>query len=176
MNKGHDKKPQELTLEIVCQMAKETALRDGYHLPTLIADGHSQTVIVQITDMLSTHEARTGQMFMVGYRVANEGLVGILKQVFFISEDWMSTVRAAEDLRQMPSQDPKRKEVLMISGLKLNETEGRVRMYEMIRDSVGTLTDLRAFPDEGETPGVVASPLLDAYLLGHVAGLMGPIN
>ena len=72
-----------------------------------------------------------------------------------------------------PSQDPKRKEVLVISNLSTSEQESRLVIFEMVRDVEGQLAELRDIQLPGENEESHAeTPLLDAFVDGFRMGVI----
>jgi hypothetical protein len=151
-------------------MAKEVTLRDGQHLPTVIADGSAQTAIVQLAELPNTHEGRAQQMYMTGFLLADSRQIGKLKQVFFISEAWMSTPREGELPTVPPSQDPNRKEILVISAMRVPDHDTKMAIFEMLRSQEGQLTDLKEYEPVTSENTDVDSPLLRAFAAGFDEG------
>ena len=116
-------------------------------------------------------------MLAFGWRAAGRALaqsweVGELRQVAFISEEWMST-GAGRPPELRPSQDPARKEVLLISSLTTKDYRNRVVIFEMARDVNDKLTELRDVRSSGEyDEGHAEPPLLDAFVDGCRMGTM----
>ncbi len=78
----------------------------------------------------------------------------------------MSMVMEGKPPNVRPSQDPNRKEVLIVSGLRVEDQLKGLRLYEMRRNFRGKLTDLdEVKPGEGKS-GTVDVPLLDAFVEG----------
>jgi hypothetical protein len=114
-------------------------------------------------------------MLSAGFAFAQSREVGELKQVFFISEAWMSIAELDKPPAVRPSQDPERIEVIMVSNLAVQEAptrvESRMAILEMIRDAEGRLTDLNALGlAEESAEGHVENSLLDAFVVGYLAG------
>jgi len=173
VSKEQDQSPKELSLEKVIHLAKEVTLRDGRHIPTVIADGNIQTAIAQLVELAETHQGRVRQMFITGFALAQSGQVGALKQVFFISEAWMSMVHERKLPDHPPSQDPNRKEILFISNLKVRSWETRMALFEMVRDEQGRLTELKEFQLPTSEAIEAESPLLAAFVDGFDVGMRG---
>ena len=167
MQKERDTEPQPLTLEAVAARAKEDLLRDGKHRPTLIAEGGLRTVVAQVSEFGRTHEQRAKQMFVMGFSLAQSGEVAQLEQAFFISEAWMSERRDGQAPHSPPSQDPNRKEVLLVSRFKPDDEAVDVAVLEMVRDRAGQLTEVREFQEQAEAQPLGQSPLLAAFAAGY---------
>jgi hypothetical protein len=159
-----------MCFEDIVRVAKEMVLRDGYHIPILIVDGSRQPAFLQITDMADTHEARARQMFAAGVRVARDGRMGRLRHVYFVTEAWLSVATDDQPPYLPPSQDPKRAEVLVVSGYARSTRKARMSLFEMIRDQAGELRELRDFKAAQGGEEEVESPLLAAFVRGFIRG------
>lgn len=170
MSKERRQELPPILFESVVELAKETALRDGGHVPTLVIDATHQPVILQIPELASTHEMRVEQMFIAGMALAQHAHVGRLRQIVFVSEGWMSEPQEGQLPEIPPSQDPNRREVLFITGYEPRTGQTRGVILEMIRDQEETLRELREFATPGVGEEQVKSPLVDAFLRGFSAG------
>jgi hypothetical protein len=160
--------PEPVRLEHVVRLARETLLRDGYHAPTLVVDGSRRVLVVQITELASEHTGRVEQMVIAGRVVAREGQGGQLRRVYFVCEGWMSLARDGVMPGMLPSQDPQRKEVLVVTGIDVRTRQTETVLYEMVRDGQG---ELRELVDVDQPAGGSAdSPLLDAFVFGYTGG------
>lgn len=79
----------------------------------------------------------------------------------------MSLAEKGEELKQRPSQDPKRKEVLLVSQLEVETKQTHMNILEMKRDKKGELRSLETLPQLTEKTDV-QSPLLNAFALGFL--------
>lgn len=165
MSPERNRSPQVNFDEIV-RLAKETILREGKHGTMLFIQGDKNTRITGFGIFPDTHEGRIAMMQAAGRSAALGGEIGRLRQVFMISEGWMSMVMEGKPPNVRPSQDPNRKEVLIVSGLRVEDQLKGLRLYEMRRNFRGKLTDLdEVKPGEGKS-GTVDVPLLDAFVEG----------
>lgn len=171
---GHEQEnsPSRPTLEIVTQLARESLLRDGNHVPTLIAQGSLNFIVAGLEDLDNTHEGRVRQMGFVGFALGQRDEIGTLEQVYFISEAWMSTGKGKMP-DHPPSEDPSRKEVLIIYGLSVKEREAELVLLEMIRDRGGQLIEIKEFPHTDVDNMTVESPLLTTFVAAYEAGMRG---
>jgi hypothetical protein len=169
MNKERPQPPNRLTFEEVVRQAYEVTLEQGSHIPTVIAEGSEQSVVVRITELANTFEGRRQQMFELGFTLARKDLLGILDQVFFICEAWMN-LATNKKAAVPPSQDSKRKEILLISHLDTRKNVDQVAVFEMIRTTDGKLKRLQELEREGMQ---VNSPLLLAFVHGYAVDLLG---
>ena len=81
---------RHITLEEIISNAKEIMLREGKHVPVLIVEGGSSLIAGQIPDMPPTHGERMELMHFLGQVAAKSGRIDQLKQVFMVTEGWMS--------------------------------------------------------------------------------------
>ncbi len=165
-----------LTLDEVTRRASAVALKHQNHQPTLIAEGSKKTIITQVIPLGETAERRRYQLFITGLALARSAEVGVLAQAFFISEAWMSESPDFNWPDLTPAQDPKRKEVLLISQLKVLTHEPAATILEMVRNSEGQLIELKALPSDDEVEQQVESPLLNAFIHGFLEGMIGTIK
>jgi len=156
MNKEREQPPSGLTLEIVAQRVSESTLEHGGHQPTLIIeDAENQLAVLQFVTLPATFAEREQQMF-------------------FVTEGWMSLMTDDQSPEVRPSQDPDRKEVLLISQIDLLNHQQGLAIFEMIRDTSDELQNLNRHTFEGAVGEErMESPLLNAFVLGYHAGLSG---
>jgi hypothetical protein len=161
-----------ISFEQVVATAKEVTLRDGGHVPLVVLEGSRKLVVSQIQDMPESHGERMELMRLIGREVANSGQLGPLLQAFMVSEGWMSSGSKDDESWLRPSQDPDRKEVLIVSGLQIKEMTRQLRLFEMVRDATDHVVELpEMFAPEGRA-GDVEIPLLQAVANGfRAAGL-----
>jgi hypothetical protein len=105
-------------------------------------------------------------MRFLGQAAAKSGRVGQLQQVFMVSEGWMSVASKEEPAKMTPSQDPDRKEVLIISGMQMKAGKKQLRLFEMLRDDEQQVTSLEEFLPEAEKEETVEIPLVEAFIEG----------
>jgi hypothetical protein len=169
MSKEHEREPKPRTLDEVAYRAKELLLRDGQHTPLLLVEGRSGDISIPMTDLSPIYEQRMQQFLTAGYLLAKSGHIGELRQLFFISEAWYST-KGANKLPQLPpSQDPKRKEILMISQLVLHTAQANLLVFEMLRNKRGKLIGIRELHSADDVTEI-NSPLLKAFVFGFELG------
>jgi len=164
MSPEKDQKP--ISLEEVISNAKEILLRNGQHIPTLIVEGSKSLVAGQINDLPETHEERLQLMRFLGHAADSSGRIDQLQQVFLISEGWLSMASENKPLVMKPSQNPKRKEVLIISCIHMKEHKKNMKIFEILRDNNKDVTSLEEFLPDETKQGSVEVPLLDAFVDG----------
>lgn len=169
MNKDREPQSEPRTIEQVAQIARENMLRDGYHVPMVLAEGSRQEVVMQIAEIGKTFAERERQMVQAGFALAQTGVVGILHQVFYVGEGWMSVGERGQEPHYPPSQDPTRKEVLLIMSFNAQTGQSDGRVWEMVRDATGKLVDVVAFEELEKGTGA-ESPLLVAFVAGFALG------
>ena len=130
-----------------------------------------EAVFTHIEQMAADHEERLSQMMLLGLLIAETGRVGVLSQVFFITEAWLSLATNHRPASKRPSQDPHRKEVLIVSQQIVKLRENHLAMSEMKRNATGRLIrleDIDPYPTSSRTIHA-ESPLLDAFTMGFWA-------
>jgi len=156
-----------ISLEEIISNAKEITLRNGNHVPVLVVEVSKNLVVGQIPEMPGTHGERSELMHFLGQAAAKSGRVGSLQQVFMVSEGWMSAASDEKPAGITPSQDPKRKEVLIVSGMQIKEFTKQLKLFEMLRDSDERVVGLEEFlPDEKKDESIEV-PLLEAFVDGY---------
>jgi len=156
-----------ITLEEIISNAKEIMLRDGYHIPVVIIEIDKKLMGAQIPDLPATHGERVQLMRLFGLAAAKSGRIDQLEQVFMVSEGWMSMAGGDDPAEIQPSQDPNRKEVLIISAVQLKEYKKQMKVFEILRDSRDQVVGLEEFlPEEKKKDDLVEVPLLDAFVQG----------
>lgn len=171
MRQEREHGPEDLlTIEEIARLARELTLRDGSHAPTIIAEGYNRRFVGELSVLPGTHMERVHIMGSVGFTLAKSNEVGKLRQVFFICEGWMSILRGDEVPQVPPSQDPQRKEILLISALNVELHQAKIAAFEMVRTDDGVLKDLKDYYQDKSTIVDMQSPLLDAFVDGFRRG------
>jgi hypothetical protein len=162
----------KIRFQEVAQKAQKMTLEQGRHVPMLMIEGDKEVAVCHIAEVADTAEGRAGQMLMIGEMLANSIPFGVLQQIFFITEGWMSVVDDGKIPDTPPSQDPQRLEVLTVSGLDMRTGETRMKVFEMKRDDDGQLRSLNTPAKLSQNETTQAdSPLLTAFVIGFL-GLM----
>ena len=166
-----ERQPDRFTLDEVVELAKEVALEHGGHVPTVIAQGSAGTVVAQLADLPETGHERSRRMHAAGSTLARSGQVGELQQAFFIFEAWISMPEGDRPFEMLPSRDPNRKEVILISSLHLDDEQIDLLLFEMVRDDAEQLVALEPLPHPAQNnEGNIDSPLLNAFVDGFRVG------
>lgn len=157
----------QITFEEVISNAKEIMRRNGNHVPTLVIEGSYKLVVSQIQDMPATHGERVELLRFLGQIAAKSGSVRQLQQVFMVTEGWMSTANDTTPAMMRPSNDPNRKEGLIISCVQVRERKKFIRAFEVLRDENQMVVDLEECISGENTGGKsVDLPLLEAFVSG----------
>ena len=97
-----------------------------------------------------------------------KSLLGDLSQVFFVSEAWSSKINQ-KDFEQgaysQPSLDPKRIEILLVSGIDPTSKKNMFAALELIRDKNDKIIDTKKFG--GGKPLQGKNSLLEAFVMGY---------
>lgn len=99
----------------------------------------------QIPDMPATHGERVEFMNFLGQAAAKSGRVDQLQQVFLVTEGWMSEPSEDVPTRIRPSEDPHRKEVLIISAIQISKHKRQMEVFEVTRDANEQVIGLEKF-------------------------------
>src|SRR2546430_688656 len=160
-------------LDKIIQMAKEHILKHGRHMPEIIVEFDGQEMrILAVPDIVNSDSniEKQHNFFTVGRMLGEKEPDANIKHIVFIVEAWLSRQpHNAPRTYDLPSQDPNRKECLLITTLDIvtkddgEHTEQGMHLAEMIRDGSGNLIDLLSH-DTGI--GEVKSKLLLAFLAG----------
>ena len=88
----------------------------------------------------------------------------------------MSVANEGKLPENRPSQDPNRKEVLIISGLQLNGLKKSLRLFEMVRNQGKQVVDLPELLAPHGEEGDIEIPLLDAFAQGFRLAIQMRVN
>lgn len=165
--------PELITFEFVVAAAKEDLLIDGTQPPMLIIQGKTKAIWVDVGFPENT-KSRHGAMYhIIGLTAAQTDVVGDVSEIFLVREALMSDVDAHERPLPKPSQDPKRREVLIISSVRFHDGKKRAAVIELLCDSKGTLRELKDLDVASDSP-LADSPLLNAFVDGYTQGRASP--
>ena len=144
----------------IADFAKQIFLQDGYHAPIVIAKGTKGNRVVLLEQFGSTADERVKDMFYAGAMLADKGNIGELELIVLVNEAWMG-----RNIDVLPSQDPKRIEVLLVNSLDARTQEERLLGFEVIRDPKDKIIDLKenVLPKDGSPKG----KLLPAFQKGY---------
>lgn len=163
---AEEKYYQKITLDFITSLVKEEVLKHGYYKPTMIIEGTEGTVCLRIPVFSDTPAKSTQAMHVLGKGYAKSGEVGKMYQGFAMGKTLMSVHKDTELIKTLSSQGSNRKEVFVVSSLKIQGQVKSVKLFEIIRNDQGKLVDLQEFlPDikEGEMPYI---PFLEAFSEG----------
>jgi hypothetical protein len=156
----------------IVQMAKDSILEHGEHRPELhIEYKDEERAIAIFADFpYKTAFERKQALFVTGRKIGLESKDKEIAQVVFIIEAWVSTQKRGEPRPSMPpSEDPNRKEVLLIQLLEPNKVTHSLKqslhVVEMLRDGSGKLVDLLHDREEMNVDNT-SSNLLTSFLAG----------
>jgi hypothetical protein len=144
----------------IADFAKAIFLQDGYHAPIVIVKGTKGGRVILLEQFGATADERVKDMFSAGALLAQQGNIGELELIVLVNEAWMGTT-----LDVLPSQDPKRIEVLLVNSLDARTQEERLLAFEVMRDQANKVTDLKEniLPKAGSPKG----KLLPAFQKGY---------
>ncbi|HCR70138.1 MAG TPA: hypothetical protein DIW23_01740 [Anaerolineae bacterium] len=161
-----ERQKPNISFEEVVSQAKETILRMGNHVPALIVEGDKKLVYGEILDLPPTHGERMNLLRFLGQTSAKSAVIGKLNKAYMVTEGWMSTVGEDKPSNLRPSQDPEKKEVLIISGIEIQDNKKRIMVYEIIRNKNKKIDHLEELFSDTDNEKMAESPLLDAFVDG----------
>jgi hypothetical protein len=145
----------------IIEIAKQVFLHDGYHAPMVFVKGDKGKIVVEIKNFGNDSYQRELTMLNLGTYVACKQNVGDLDLVVIVSEAWTS-----RNLTMLPSQNPKRIEVLSINFLDVGSHEEKASMFQVIRNKWGKAIELRPF-DKSTEFFEVKGHILPAFVRGY---------
>jgi hypothetical protein len=165
-----------MDIKDITQHAKEALLTNKQHAPTFFVERKDKQLDILLLDWLEdTTSEKSMQCFSIGAKMTQERQWKIeeIKEILFICEAWTSFQRAGEPRKyERPSDDPARKEVLMVARLEIVPSLLRnkkptlhttMQIIEMLRDGSGDLVDLLVDPEVRECNRHL---ILEAFLAG----------
>ncbi len=161
-----EREQHQVDLEDIVSTAKEVMFKLGKHVPTLTIETSKKVLVGQIPDMPATHGERMELMRFLGQAAAKSGRVDQLHQVFMVHEGWMSVSSEDKPAEMRPSQDPNRKEVLIVSAIQIKERKKHIRVFEILRNKTEVVVDLEEFLPEANKDEQTEVPLLEAFVQG----------
>jgi len=158
-----------MDIKQVTKMAKAIMLEHGGHSPIVVVEGTDGGFSGLLEDFPDEHQGKVRDMASAGFFFGQRQRIGTLRQLFFIAEGWMSLAKEGKIPEIPPSQDPNRREVLLVTGLDVEKVDLEFVILEVVRDGDGKLVELRVL-DQGMRDLKVQSDLLPAFVAGFRAG------
>lgn len=94
-----------------------------------------------------------------------------------VTEGWMSEASEDKPTDMRPSDDPDKKEVLIISAIQMKQRKKQLRLFEIRRDNYEQVIGLEELvPDEKKKDESVEIPLLDAFVHGFQTAFRTKFN
>ena len=160
-----------LSMPLISAKAQNIVLAHGHHIPTVVVESSYGTAQVNIERLADTHEEKAQQFFTIGFLLAESSEVGVLHQIFFISEAWLT--RSDKETQQSSRLDKQRMEALIISRTQLEPFAKELLILEMLRNAEQKVIELKPHIHMLETDKqLVESPLVEAFIGGYIRGLM----
>jgi hypothetical protein len=160
------------------KIAGETLEKQGGHIPQICLYGSTNKVIFMVfagempSESTKRHESFRKLGYEMGRKHQTAEEVGSLDEIYFISEAWLSVKKKSEvDTNGFPkdgispSQDPERKEALIISGMKYKTGKAVMISKEITRHQGNPTIDMKP-----EKPTQCQSFILEAFVNGYKAG------
>ena len=157
-----------MTIEAIAKEAAKILTRQGFHAPTILMQGTSKYGVIVLSGLPSDSAERIPFMYQTGEQAVREHSIGVLRQVFFVSESWMGSKFSTDDSGKKryvrPSLDPNRIEVLTITCFNPSTEESTIRILEVIRNSQHEIVELKKV-EVGDGKG--QDYLLPAFVAGY---------
>ena len=157
-----------MTIEAIAKTATKILVQQGFHTPTILMEGISKFGVIGLADLPSESDERIRFMYQIGEQAVREHSIGVLRQVFFVSESWMgstfSTDGSGKKRYVRPSLDPNRIEVLTITCFNPSTEESTIGILEIIRNANHEIVELKKV-DVGDGKG--KDNLLPAFVAGY---------
>jgi hypothetical protein len=159
LQKGGDT-PIKIPDDIITK-AKYDMYRQGGMPPTLYVCGTKQQVSFPMPQA-QNDIGQAEQMVNAAITLALFGAVGDIDLVVLVSDAWVSPAR---EPFMIPSRDPNRCEVLLISALDGQTKEQTLLLFACMREQNKAIIDLKPLPVPAGVK--VEGPLLRAFLTGY---------
>lgn len=159
-------------LEFLLETSEKAIIKANGHIPQLCLMGSVGNLMTLVDDLPENSEERHKAFAMIGFTMATDPRaikqLGDLKEIYFISEAWVS-VQSTKDVDNnnftMPRNDPKRKEVLIISVKDIEKKTDSMVYREILRSKEKVIGLGKQSKNEK-----VESHILDAFIKGYEAG------
>ncbi len=142
----------------ITKMAKEFVLKDGKHGPTLFVETDApQMLLLGMAEMPPTPAQRLSYFIAIGRKFGQEHAGTTIRELLYVMLAWASLQKVGDPApRGRPSQDPNRKEMLVITHATITGTKVTytTQMMEVIRANKKSvdLMQLPAPTQEGSNP------------------------
>jgi hypothetical protein len=160
-----------MNISDILSMAKETVLHNGGHAPMLYVEGEQGDVtMAYFADLPGTTFEKQIMLFGLGreHGIAHPG--NRVQKVYSISEAWVSTaMHKGKPKYNAPSEDPNKKEMLIVLYLDGSTAKTTMHRFEMLRDGEGAFMGLLTIPGE---MGDMHDRLLPSFLAGTLSAKM----
>ena len=145
-------------------------LEHGSHYPIVLVEGSQGGFTALLKEFPADHRAKVEEMARAGaYFAQHQGRIGSLRRVFFIAEGWMSLAKGGRTAEMRPSEDPNRKEVLLVSQIDVGKVDQGFVILEVRRGTDGKVVELKEM-GQGMEDARAESDLLPAFVAGFRAG------
>jgi hypothetical protein len=163
-----------MTTEDVIHLASDTLTTCGTHAPTLILEDTRQKYALALPSTAETWEHRAAEMFALGTVVGRGEWLGDLTQGFFNSEPWAAIAPPGRVPNHRPSQDPSRREVLVIVRFSAERSAEEITISEVKRAENGSGSVLRPFQQGPFELPATQSAVLAAFVSGYRRARLQP--
>jgi hypothetical protein len=156
-----------MQIEKIIQMSKDLILKNGSHMPAMhieFKNGKSTLALMPTAFNTKTNFEKVQNFYTAGSMIGKEYPGESIAALAFVAEAWGSVPSPDNpNFEVMPSKDPKRVEVLIITSITLSEEKAKLHVVELIRDGQGKLMDILPWSDYDE------DTVVDTYMLASFA-------
>lgn len=132
-----------MDIQAIIAQAKAYILSQGYHPVTLYMEDAHQIYLYRFANFPGTTRERQHTLCSLGFAYRKEFADKPIQHLSLVAEAWVSTTtRGERPTYRRPSEDPDRKELLIILHLDATCRISDLYRMEMIRDESGSLADL----------------------------------
>lgn len=167
--RSEHEKSSLLTTEQIVDHVREIMRNTGSVPPTVLVETQESGRVIAIPDFGDTAEERVQQMFEVGYAVGRLKELGRVLQVTLVTECWFSAGESAQKGIR-PSEDPMRREGVLITSKRLQPYSTSFRLLEILRDDDGSYMTLLPLDTDGNDDMKIDGLLMDAFVYGYRIG------
>jgi hypothetical protein len=129
--KLQQKKEYKAQFEDIVDQAKELVLTGEYYVPKVVFETNHRIFLNQVDPLPDNWRAF---MRKLGASAASQGNGYNLDQIFLICDGWVDRESLWEEGEDPLAAETWPKEVLIVSGLRIDEKKEYMRLFEMVRD------------------------------------------
>jgi hypothetical protein len=154
-----------MKIEDIKEKALEVLLRHGIHPPTIFVSGTKADAMILLDELPDDHFESRKYLFLKGAETAKSNTIGALREVYLVSEAWVSIGKPGHKIQGEPKKDPQRTEALVVYKIDVLNKQERVCMFSLKSDAKGIVREISPFQGKEEMQAV-SNPFLLTFLAG----------